>query len=368
MTTDNLDCDVIIVGAGLSGLACANLLHNAGLKTIILEASDRIGGRIHSIQHQETIEYAADLGPTWVWPEYQPVLSKWLENLKIGTFDQFNEGDGIVDFEENKPVQRHPIAGQYAIRRICGGPQALIDKIYTALPSSCIQTGQKVTAIELTGNAVSITTGGPEKKIFKAEKVVVAAPLAIASEAISWSDCLDEAVVNIMSNTPTWMATQAKAVIMYDRPFWREKGLSGRIASQAGPLVEVHDHCLPQSAHATLFGFVGWPFVMRQNRSELLKTSIIDQLIRCFGKEAANFNTLHIEDWALNKNICSQIDLSLPPAHPLALPDLVRSPHYNGRLFFTVSETAVQSPGLIEGAFSAANDTVNSLLATQRKN
>ncbi len=368
MSADNRDCDVIIVGAGLSGLACASLLHKAGLNTIILEANDRIGGRIHSIRQQGTNTVAADLGPTWVWPEYQPVVSKWLKHLNINTFDQFNEGDGIVDFEENSTVQRHTIAGQYGIQRICGGTQALIDIIYTTLPASCVQTGQKVTAIELTGDAVTVTTDDLEKKTLRAQSVVVATPLTIAAETISWSDSLDKALLNIMSNTPTWMATQAKAVIMYDHPFWREKGLSGRVASQVGPLTEVHDHCLPQSANATLFGFVGWPYGMRQSRSGELEAKIINQLVRCFGKEAANYNTLHIEDWALNHTICSPADLTLPPAHPAIAPDLVRSPHYDGRLFFTVAETSVQSPGLIEGAFAAADSTATSLLATRTRN
>ena len=40
--------DVIIVGAGISGLSCAKHLMKAGIKCLILEASNRIGGRIKS--------------------------------------------------------------------------------------------------------------------------------------------------------------------------------------------------------------------------------------------------------------------------------------------------------------------------------
>ena len=43
------DADVIIVGAGLSGLFAAMLLHDAGLRTIVLEASSRIGGRMWTL-------------------------------------------------------------------------------------------------------------------------------------------------------------------------------------------------------------------------------------------------------------------------------------------------------------------------------
>ena len=44
---------ITIVGAGLAGLTTAYLLQKAGLDTLIIEASDRIGGRIHSVRDAE---------------------------------------------------------------------------------------------------------------------------------------------------------------------------------------------------------------------------------------------------------------------------------------------------------------------------
>jgi hypothetical protein len=41
-----MDADVIVVGAGLSGLACALRLQREGLRPLVLEASDRVGGRV----------------------------------------------------------------------------------------------------------------------------------------------------------------------------------------------------------------------------------------------------------------------------------------------------------------------------------
>ena len=41
--------DVIIIGAGLSGLRAAAVLEKAGLKVIIVEGERRVGGRLHTL-------------------------------------------------------------------------------------------------------------------------------------------------------------------------------------------------------------------------------------------------------------------------------------------------------------------------------
>jgi len=43
-----MTADVVVVGAGLAGLAAANAVHRAGRDVVVLEASDRIGGRVRT--------------------------------------------------------------------------------------------------------------------------------------------------------------------------------------------------------------------------------------------------------------------------------------------------------------------------------
>ena len=39
---------IIIIGAGMAGLACANWLHRAGRPVLVLEAADAVGGRVRT--------------------------------------------------------------------------------------------------------------------------------------------------------------------------------------------------------------------------------------------------------------------------------------------------------------------------------
>ena len=53
-----------MVGAGLAGLRCADVLLQNGFKVTIIEARNRVGGRLH----QEVLPngHLADVGPNWI--------------------------------------------------------------------------------------------------------------------------------------------------------------------------------------------------------------------------------------------------------------------------------------------------------------
>ena len=76
---NRLDCDVIIIGAGLAGLTAARQLETAGQKVIILEATNRIGGRI---AFQDTV-----LGPiehgSYAFRENHPHFMQFLQGYGI---------------------------------------------------------------------------------------------------------------------------------------------------------------------------------------------------------------------------------------------------------------------------------------------
>ncbi len=87
------DCDVVVVGAGMSGLTAARTLVDAGLKVAIVEARDRVGGRTLSKTLSNGV--VVDMGGQWVAPTQRRVL-KLVEALGLKTFKTFDRGLSVA--------------------------------------------------------------------------------------------------------------------------------------------------------------------------------------------------------------------------------------------------------------------------------
>ena len=357
------DVDVAIVGAGICGLAAAHLLRKAGRTVRVLEAASRPGGRIRSFNAPESCEALGDRGPTWVWPEYQPVVARWLNELDIDTFRQFNDGKSIVEMDADTPPATTFLPAQYASMRIAGGTGCLIERLMAQIDEGTVETDTKVSRIE--GDDDGVLLHHLDGSL-RAAQAIVSVPPRIAANTIDWTPALPGDLLSALNGLPTWMAPHAKAVVVYEQPFWRAVGLSGRIASRVGPLMEVHDHCSADGETAALFGFIGWPSAVRNQHKDNLPDLIVQQLVRCFGQSAAQPTHVLIEDWSCNALIAHPLDLSGQQSHPDVGPEIVRQPIWQDRVVFAAAETARQSPGLIEGAFVAAQTAATSLLSVAK--
>lgn len=85
-------CDVVVVGAGLAGLAAARRLHESGLAVLVLEARDRVGGRTLSSVEDDgrLVEY----GGQWIGPT-QHAVQALADELGLETFAQYSDGDNL---------------------------------------------------------------------------------------------------------------------------------------------------------------------------------------------------------------------------------------------------------------------------------
>lgn len=84
--------DVIVVGAGLSGLVCARRLADAGLGVLVLEARGRVGGRLLG---GEVGGIPVDLGGQWMTAG-QPRLAALAAELGVATVPQRKDGRALV--------------------------------------------------------------------------------------------------------------------------------------------------------------------------------------------------------------------------------------------------------------------------------
>lgn len=88
-----MDAEVVVVGAGLAGLATARRLAAAGVDVRVLEARTRVGGRTLS---QALGADTIDLGGQWVGPDQRRVRAL-AEELSVRTFPQHHHGTKVLE-------------------------------------------------------------------------------------------------------------------------------------------------------------------------------------------------------------------------------------------------------------------------------
>ena len=259
--------EVIIVGGGLSGLALADHMQQAGIDYLVLETRDRLGGRIKVGEYNDS---SVDLGPSWFWPgQYR--IAKAVDRFDLMRFNQY--AAGTLSFEDqNGEIHRNmgyaSMEGSY---RMKGGLASVINAYAAALDESKIIKNAHVTTARFT-DRVEVVLGDGD--IVSGQRLVLAIPPRVAAK-ITYEPELSIVETQALMAIPTWMGGQAKFVAVYDEPFWRTAGLSGDAMSRHGPLVEIHDASDAQTKTGALFGFVGVPANSRKgHEDEVMQASI----------------------------------------------------------------------------------------------
>ncbi|EWG52214.1 hypothetical protein FVEG_11008 [Fusarium verticillioides 7600] len=109
--------DVVIVGAGLSGLSAAKDLVAAGKSVLVFEARNRVGGKVYDLDLENRPGYKVEGGAEFVCKEHTRLMMLAKE-LGVSTFKTYAEGDMLMATKEGRqrynngtpPLQQEGIA------------------------------------------------------------------------------------------------------------------------------------------------------------------------------------------------------------------------------------------------------------------
>ena len=356
--------DVAIIGGGLSGLSLAHSLVPSDVSFTVFESRERFGGRIYSVAPTEAppekIDYSAkyDLGPSWVWPAYQPRLARFLHQHNIVAFPQWTKGQSLYQTDKDSLPQAFIDETPYAsARRLVGGCYRLIDILLQQVPETALKLSHHLHKVVDRGEHVDLHFNvGAVETVVAARQVAITLPPRLTATSITFSPELDARFNTLMENTVTWMGGHAKAVICYDTPFWRASNYSGSAFAvyPGAALAEIFDATLTEEKYPALSGFFALPALMRQQYRDDLEALILAQLVRLFGNQAAAPKKFFIKDWFSDPLTATAADEIPPQSHPQYGHDWFQLDHWKGKMYFAGTETAREFGGYLEGALESA--------------
>lgn len=334
--------EVIIAGAGLSGLTAAYKLRRAGVSATILEARSRTGGRI------QTLEVPVEMGATWFGDQHIH-LRQFLEELGIEHFEQFTQGNISYDLHEQAPVQYMEMpAGQPPSYRIKGGSSSLIEKLASNLDQKRLHLNSEVKSIHDSGESVLMSD--QNGKQYQSRVAIVTLPPQLLAHSVTFEPALPVDTQELMANTHTWMGESVKFALRYARPFWKEKGLSGMGFTQTGIIQEVHDHTNFEESFFALKGFLrdGFSELSQTGREQLVRA----QVMKLFGEEAADYLSYHDRSW-INEVHTSVKEAELLIPHQNSGHPGLSQPLMADKVLVAGTETSPVYGGYMEGAVYA---------------
>ena len=342
---------IIIIGGGLSGLLTAYLLEKEGLSCQLLEARNRLGGRIHTFRSEDAPPI--EMGATWLGKKHHHLITL-LHDLDIDISQQYMGTKGYYEPMSVTPPQLVDLPpNEEPSYRISGGTDRVIQVLANHLSQDQIHVEQAVTAISKREDTLEVETGA---KLFKADYVISTLPPKLLIDHIDWSPSLPEELVDIASQTHSWMAESIKVALTFEEPFWRQPDSSGTIFSNVGPVSEMYDHS--HNSRYALKGFMdnAYHSVSREERKEL----VLKQLRRFYGPKVDSYQCYRELVWEKEAFTYSSYDQPIVP-HQHNGHSIFQKSFWDEQLFIGGSETATEFPGYMDGAVESAQRTVQQL-------
>ena len=348
----------LIVGGGLAGMYAAYRLQQGQQDFLLLEGRARLGGRILSRPtHQTGTSGAFDLGPTWFWPSWQPRMTGLVKQLGLGVFSQFNQGKTLVEAGDGSSAVYDYFPIDHEATRFQGGAFSLITRLKQNIPDQRMIVGTRVVDIQLKNEKAGVTAVDHHgsKCQYEVDRLLLALPPRLIADSLNFSPNLPDTYHQRLAATPTWMGNQGKFIAVFNKPFWREQGYSGRAFSQKGPLAEIHDASPKDNSQGALFGFLAQPSIARKDRAAEIENQALAQLERLFGKAAAQPRQIIYKDWAfdpLTATVADQKPLRNHPQYGMA--NRPEGP-WQKLVRLIGSEVSPRNGGYLEGALESVD-------------
>ncbi|MFO7798601.1 flavin monoamine oxidase family protein [Rhodohalobacter sp.] len=341
--------DIIIIGGGLAGLSVAYLLEKNNIYPTILEARDRLGGRIHTVRPDKNIRI--EMGATWLGKQHQSQIHM-IRELGLEMEEQHLGDKAFYEYISTSPAQLVQLPpNEDPTWRIKGGSDRLIEALQEKLTDTKIYTGQVVKKIN-NGEKVEIQTAS---KSYLADVAISTLPPKLLTDRIEFAPALSGKLLQIAGQTHTWMGESIKVGLFYEEPFWMKPDSSGTIMSNVGPVNEMYDHSDPEQKSFALKGFLDGAYhsVGREGRKKV----VLDQLRKYYGEKTDDYTLYQETVWQHESYTYSEYQKPVVP-HQNNGNEIFAQSYWNGKLLLAGAETSPISPGYMDGAVESAKRVV----------
>ncbi|WP_299253652.1 FAD-dependent oxidoreductase [uncultured Lacinutrix sp.] len=343
---ETIKTDVLIIGAGLTGLTLAYYLKSLNIVVKIVEANNIIGGRIKTAY--TTNQAPIELGATWIIDQQTNALAL-LKALDIPVFKQHYGNTAIYHPNQNQAAQLVQLPANNSVSyRVANGTFNIIKTLEQKLGTNTITRNQSIQDIKLTNNGLEANT---KDTTYYCKHIVSTLPPLLFSKKITTSPQLPIDFQALLSKTHTWMHNSIRIGFTYKTPFWKAEHTSGTTYSSVGIIQEFYDHSNAEDNLHALSGFINTSFT--KHTKEERKTLALKQLQSYYGDQALDFETYEECDWTNQKHTTIASNSFLMPqtnnGHPL-----YKNSYLDNKLFIAGAETSNIFPGKMEGAITSA--------------
>jgi monoamine oxidase len=235
--------------------------------------------------------------------------------------------------------------------RVVGGTQqisvlmaeALGDRVVLDAPVHRVEHGDTAGA----AGGVLVTT---HAATVRAQRAVIAVPPTLAGR-IDYRPVLPAMRDQLTQRMPAGAVIKCLAV--YDRPFWRDDGLNGQVATNRPPVKITFDNSPPTGGPGVLLAFVEGRAAIELGTvtDDELRTTVLDALAGYFGERARRVEDFVAQDWQKEPWTRGCYGAHLPPGAWTQFGPALRAPI--GPIHWAGTETAVVWSGYMDGAIES---------------